>query len=133
MDIMVCSHRIVATRTVLGLWENRGADRRPGKVASVLRLTIGPLVVYSLIDAAIAGVLAAVEAYAGAQDGDDWSKAAPEPHPRSPPCQSPRVPSDVGGAVERDQQRDGGGVGAIRRARHGCLATARAGCETPLR
>ena len=56
---MVCSHRIVATRTVLGLWENRGADRRPGKVASVLRLTIGPLVVYSLIDAAIAGVLAA--------------------------------------------------------------------------
>ena len=56
MGNMVCIHNIVAVGEVLGLSETRGADRGPGAVASVLRLTIGPLLVYAVIAAAVAGV-----------------------------------------------------------------------------
>lgn len=60
MGTMVCIHNIVAVGAVLGLSETRDAGRRPGAVASVLRLTIGPLVAYALIAAAMAGVLSIV-------------------------------------------------------------------------
>ncbi len=60
MGNMVCIHNIVAVGAVLGLSETRDAGRGPGAVASVLRLTIGPLVAYALIAAAMAGVLSIV-------------------------------------------------------------------------
>ncbi|NUQ52992.1 MAG: L-lactate permease [Phycisphaerales bacterium] len=60
MGNMVCIHNIVAVGAVLGLSERRGADHGPGEVASVLRLTIGPLAVYAVIATAMAGVLAMV-------------------------------------------------------------------------
>lgn len=64
MGNMVCIHNIVAVGAVLGLSEKRPAERSVGEeggaVASILRLTIGPLVVYALIAAAMAGVFAAV-------------------------------------------------------------------------
>lgn len=62
MGNMVCIHNIVAVGAVLGLSETRGADHGPGAVASVLRLTIGPLAVYAVIAAAMAGVFATVYA-----------------------------------------------------------------------
>jgi lactate permease len=62
MGNMVCIHNIVAVGAVLGLAEKRRAVRGPdaqgSEVASVLRLTIGPLVAYAVIAAAMAGVLA---------------------------------------------------------------------------
>lgn len=64
MGNMVCIHNIVAVGAVLGLSEKRLAGRCRGEgsgiVASILRLTIGPLVVYALIAAAMAGVLSIV-------------------------------------------------------------------------
>jgi len=60
MGNMVCIHNIVAVAAVLGLSERRGADHGPGEVASVLRLTIGPLAVYAVIAAAMAGLFAIV-------------------------------------------------------------------------
>lgn len=60
MGNMACIHNIVAVGAVLGLSERRGADHGPGEVASVLRLTMGPLAVYAVIAAAMAGVLAMV-------------------------------------------------------------------------
>ncbi len=62
MGNMVCIHNIVAVGAVLGLSETRDAVRGPGAVASVLRLTIGPLAVYAVIAAAMAGVFAIVQA-----------------------------------------------------------------------
>lgn len=60
MGNMVCIHNIVAVGAVLGLSEKRTADRGPGEgsgtVASILRLTIVPLVVYALIAAVMAWV-----------------------------------------------------------------------------
>jgi len=61
MGNMVCIHNIVAVGAVLGLSEKRSAERGPGErsgtVASILRLTIVPLVVYAAIAAAMAFVL----------------------------------------------------------------------------
>ncbi len=64
MGNMVCIHNIVAVSAVLGLSEKRDAERgrsgEGGSVASILRLTIGPHVVYALIAAAMAWVFAAL-------------------------------------------------------------------------
>lgn len=75
MGNMVCIHNIVAVAAVLGLAAKRpdqmGPDgqgpggrgpggRGPGEVAAVLRLTIGPLLVYAAIAAAMAGLLGVV-------------------------------------------------------------------------
>ncbi|QOJ00299.1 MAG: L-lactate permease [Phycisphaeraceae bacterium] len=64
---MVCVHNIVAVAAVLGLPERGGpagaagaAGGGPGGVSGVLRLTAGPMVVYALIAAAMAGVYWAV-------------------------------------------------------------------------
>lgn len=66
MGNMVCIHNIVAVGAVLGLSETRPAERGPGEgggeVASILRLTIGSLVVYAVIAAAMAGIFTAVYA-----------------------------------------------------------------------
>ena len=66
MGNMVCIHNIVAVGAVLGLSEKRTADCGPGEgsgtVASILRLTIGPLAVYAVIAAAMAWVFAAMYA-----------------------------------------------------------------------
>ncbi len=64
MGNMVCIHNIVAVAAVLGLSEKtpseHGPDQGTSAVASILRLTIVPLVVYALIAAVMAGVFAAV-------------------------------------------------------------------------
>jgi len=71
MGNMVCIHNIVAVAAVLGL-KDRGArplpsaaDERPpmaaGGVAAILRLTIGPMLVYAAIASAAAGILGIVE------------------------------------------------------------------------
>jgi lactate permease len=64
MGNMVCIHNIVAVGAVLGLSEKTpsdyGRDKGGGAVASVLRLTIGPLVAYALIAATMAGVFSIV-------------------------------------------------------------------------
>jgi len=60
MGNMVCIHNIVAVAAVLGLTERHEAHRRPGGVAAVLRLTVGPLLVYVLIAAAMAFMFTAV-------------------------------------------------------------------------
>ncbi len=66
MGNMVCIHNIVAVGAVLGLSEKtfseHGRDKGGGAVASILRLTIVPLMVYALIAAAMAGVFAAIYA-----------------------------------------------------------------------
>jgi len=62
MGNMVCIHNIVAVAAVLGLSERRalaGQDGQEG-VAAVLKLTIGPLVAYAIIAAAMAGVYSIV-------------------------------------------------------------------------
>jgi lactate permease len=60
MGNMVCIHNIVAVAAVLGLSEKqeKKGQYSGGGVAAVLRLTIGPMLVYALIAAAMAGVLA---------------------------------------------------------------------------
>lgn len=64
MRNMVCIHNIMAVGAVLGLSETRPAERGPcergGTVASILRLTIGPLTVYAVIAATMAGAFATV-------------------------------------------------------------------------
>jgi lactate permease len=64
MGNMVCIHNIVAVGAVLGLSEKTPSDYGRGKgggaVASILRLTIGPLVVYAVIAAAMAGIFTVV-------------------------------------------------------------------------
>lgn len=62
MGNMVCIHNIVAVAAVLGLAEERSSEARVGDkkegVAAVLRLTIGPMLVYAAIAAGVAGVFA---------------------------------------------------------------------------
>ncbi|MCE7975300.1 MAG: L-lactate permease [Leptolyngbya sp. PLA1] len=64
MGNMVCIHNIVAVGAVLGISETRPVERGHGEgggaVASILRLTIGPLAVYAVIAAAMVGVFAIV-------------------------------------------------------------------------
>ncbi|XVJ59663.1 MAG: L-lactate permease [Tepidisphaera sp.] len=64
MGNMVCIHNIVAVGAVLGLSETRPAERGSGEgvgeVASILRLTIGPMLVYALIAAVMAAIFTAV-------------------------------------------------------------------------
>jgi lactate permease len=66
MGNMVCIHNIVAVGAVLGLSEKtpseHGRDKGGGAVASILRLTIVPLLVYAVIAAAMAWVFAAMYA-----------------------------------------------------------------------
>jgi lactate permease len=62
MGNMVCIHNIVAVGAVLGVADGRGEARALGFVPSVLKFTVGPLVVYALVAAAMAGVFAAVYA-----------------------------------------------------------------------
>ena len=56
----------LAVGAVLGLSEktpsDHGRDKGGGAVASILRLTIGPLVVYAVIAAGMAGIFTAVYA-----------------------------------------------------------------------
>jgi lactate permease len=62
MGNMVCIHNIVAVAAVLGLSERPAGTHATtggiGGVAAVLRLTIGPMLVYAIIAAAMAGVFA---------------------------------------------------------------------------
>jgi lactate permease len=62
MGNMVCIHNIVAVAAVLGLSEENATkgEGGGGGVASVLGLMVGPLLVYAIIAAAMAGVLSIV-------------------------------------------------------------------------
>jgi lactate permease len=70
MGNMVCIHNIVAVAAVLGIADRAGqrgepaagapADAAPAGIAAILRLTAGPMAVYALIAAVVAGILAVV-------------------------------------------------------------------------
>lgn len=56
MGHMVCTYKMLAVGAVLGLRQKWETHRGPDGVASVLRLTFGPLLVHALIAAAMTGV-----------------------------------------------------------------------------